>query len=193
MAVITGLLELQEMMGQDPETALSESRARIKSMAIIHELLYKSNSFSDINIHEYLTELGKHLSLSISNIVSVQVQNSVSASSLNINQALPLALLLNELAFYVSQEAGNLNQQLELELQILSTNDKLCLQITSLKPGVINPAPINGSKEPTLRMSLIENLLAQIDGDLNMPQHGNLLIEIQFTPNIKKGSSSTLV
>jgi two-component sensor histidine kinase len=193
MAVITGLLELQEMMGQDPETALSESRARIKSMAIIHELLYQSNSFSDINIHDYLTELGKHLSRSISNIASAKVQNSDSESSLNINQALPLALLLNELAFYVSQEAGNLNQQLELELQILTTNEKLCLRVTSLQPGVSSHLHINESEEPTLRMSLIENLLAQIDGDLNMPQHGNLLIEIQFTPNIKKGSSSTLV
>jgi two-component sensor histidine kinase len=191
MAVVTGLLELQEMMGQDPKSALPESRARIKSMAIIHELLYQSNSFSEIDIEQYLTELGMHFRRSISNIASVQIQNDVLAKSLNINQALPLALLLNELAFYLSQQAIPNKQQLELQLQIIPVDDNLCVRVSSPQPGVKNP--LDDNKEPTLRMSLIKNLLAQIEGNLDMSEHGNLLIEIKFTPNNKKGSSSTLV
>lgn len=190
MAVITGLLELQEMMGQDPATALSESRARIKSMAIIHELLYESNSFSEIDIYQYMLKLGNHLRISLSNISSVEVHNSSSTKILNINQAIPLALLLNELAFYLSQEAAIQDQQLELELQIVPKQNNLCLRLSSPQPSVKNP--LNSGDKPTLRMSLIKNLLAQIEGDLSMAEQGNLLIEIQFTPNNKIGSSSTL-
>lgn len=191
MAVITGLLELQEMMGENPESALPESRSRIKSMAIIHELLYQSDSFSEIDTLQYLTKLGEHLKLSLSNIESVEIKDTNSSETLNINQAVPLGLLLNEIAFYLCQESSTEDQDLKLELQIISKNDVLCLKITSEQPGVSNP--LNRSSKPTLRMSLIKNLLAQIEGELIMPQSEHLLIEIQFSPNINKGSSSTLI
>jgi two-component sensor histidine kinase len=191
MAVITGLLELQEMMGQDPDSALSESRSRIKSMAIVHELLYQSDSFSTIDTKQYLSKLGEHLKLSLSNIDSVNVLNGASNRSLNINQAIPLGLLLNELAFYLCQQSSSKNQQLELELQIINTGELTCLRISSLQPDVANPLKRDG--EPTLRMSLIKNLLAQIEGELVMPESKSLLIEIHFSPNIKKGSSSTYI
>lgn len=190
MAVITGLLELQEMMEQDPATALAESKSRIKSMAIIHELLYQSDSFSEIDTHQFLTKLGEHLRLSLSNIGCVRVQNN-STSTININQAVPLALLLNEIAFYICKEASSYHQPLELELQLISINEMLCLQLSSSQPGVKNP--LNDENKPNLRMSLIKNLLAQIEGELNMPEQEKLLIEIKFNPNIKKGSSSTFI
>lgn len=191
MAVITGLLELQEMMGQDPNSALSESRSRIKSMAIIHELLYQSDSFSEIKTHQYLTKLGDHLRLSISNIDSVKILANSAENIININQAVPLALLLNELAFYLSQEASKKSQRLNLELQLIRIDQQLCLQLSSPQSGVANP--LKNDDKPTLRMSLIKNLLAQVEGELNMPEQENLLVEIKFTPNIKKGSNSTLI
>ncbi|MDR9418056.1 histidine kinase dimerization/phosphoacceptor domain -containing protein [Gracilimonas sp.] len=191
MAVITGLLELQEMMGESTHPALSESRSRIKSMAIIHELLYQSDSFSEIDTSKYLAKLGEHLRLSLSNIASVKVKDQNTSQSLNINQAVPLGLLLNEIAFYLCTERSEDDKRLELELQIISKNDSLCLKITSEQPGVSNP--LNTTDKPTLRISLIKNLLAQIEGELIMPESDHLSIEIEFSPNIKKGSSSTLI
>lgn len=191
MAVITGLLELQEMMGEDPDTALAESRSRIKSMAIIHELLYQSNTFSEIETSQYLNKLGEHLRLSLSHLESVQVPNEVQEEiTLNINQAIPLALLLNEIAFYLCQEATKVEQYLNLNLRIKNKNDQMCLEITSSQPGLKNP--LSKSEKPTLRMSLIKNLLTQIEGDLYMPITDTLYIEIIFSTNITKGSSSTL-
>lgn len=192
MAVITGLLELQEMMGQDPASALSESRSRIKSMAIIHELLYQSDSFSEIDTYQYLTKLGDHLRLSLSNIDTVRIQHTSTENIININQAVPLALLLNELAFYLCQETSEHHKQLELELQLIPANEKLCLQLSAPQSGIKNPLNDGGDK-PTLRMSLIKNLMTQIEGELSMPEQGNLFFEIKFTPTIKKGSSSTLI
>lgn len=186
MAVITRLLELQEMMGEDPNSALAESRSRIKSMAIVHELLYQANSFSEINMKEYLEKIGQHLRLSLSNINSVKVVNGETSKNLNINQAIPLGLLLNELSFYICK---NLDKPIDLLLRVLYIEKTICIKITSDMAGVKNPLKRGG--EPTLRMSLINNLLSQIEGTLDVPASKSLNIEIKFSPEIKKGSSST--
>lgn len=191
MAVISGLLELQEMMGENPESALSESMSRIKSMAIVHELLYQSNSFSELNTSQYLKKLGNHLRISLSNIKSVRIIEDSTNISLNINQAVPLGLLLNELAFYLSQQASMQNEYLELNLQLLQKNSELCLEISAPQSRIKNPLKKDGKS--TLRMNLIKNLLAQIDGSLLMPDARNLKIQIQFSGRNKKGSSSTIV
>ena len=191
MAVITGLLELQEMMGEDPNTALSESRSRIKSMAIIHELLYQSDTLSEIDTRQYLEKLGKHLQLSLSNIESVTVLESETEQALNINLAVPLGLLLNELAFYLCKENSTANSSIELELQMITVNNTLCLRIKSPQQGI--PNPLKHGNKPTLRMNLIKNLLAQIEGDLIFSPSDTLLIDIKFEISLKKGSSSTLI
>lgn len=191
MAVITGLLELQEMMGENPESALAESRSRIKSMAIVHELLYQSDTFSEINTTEYLNKIGGHLRLSLSNIKSVNVQNEIPTENLNINQAIPLGLLLNEIAFYLCKKLSEKNEQIDLKLQIYQTEHEFCLKITSDQLGMVNP--LKKINEPTLRMSLIKNLLDQINGTLTMPKSESMILKIKFFPKIKKGSSSSYI
>lgn len=191
MAVITGLLELQEMMGENPESALAESRSRIKSMAIVHELLYQSDTFSEINTTEYLNKIGEHLRLSLSNISSVNVQNEIPTENLNINQAIPLGLLLNEIAFYLCKKLSEKNKQTDLKLQIYQTEQEFCLKITSNQHDVENP--LKKINEPTLRMSLIKNLLDQINGTLTMPKSESMVLNIKFSPKIKKGSSSSYI
>ena len=190
MGVIVGLLELQEMMGEDPVKSLSNSISRIKSMAIIHELLYQSESFSEIGTREYLTKLSNHLESSHARIQSIHTPDVGIEKHLNINQAVPLGLLLNEIAFYLCHEATEMGYFLNLELQIINLNDYLCLEISSLEPAIKNP--LSNGDESTLRMALIENLLSQIGGELLMAESDTLYIEIKFSSNITKGSSSSL-
>lgn len=189
MAVISGLLELHEMMGEDPNKALSESRSRIKSMAIVHELLYQSNSFSEINTDEYLHKLANHLRLSLANVEKVQVLKPTHSSNLNINQAVPLGLLMNELVFYLSQQAFVRKDKISLNLDIAEIENKICLKITSPVRHIKNP--LKATAHPTLRMNLIKNLLEQIEGELVVPESEHLIITIRFTPSAKKGSSSS--
>jgi PAS domain S-box-containing protein len=56
LAIISGLLFMQSESVDDPKIKqlLTESQSRIKSMAIIHDQLYKSENFSEIDIQEYL-------------------------------------------------------------------------------------------------------------------------------------------
>jgi two-component sensor histidine kinase len=191
MAVISSLLELQEMIGENPETALAESRARIKSMAIVHELLYEANSLSEINVQDYLTKIGEHLKLSVTGIDSVHVNQSEDEQHLNINQAVPLGLLLNEITFYLSMEREQQDPPLHLTINITPMSDKMCLQLAANTKTMKNP--LQGKNQPTLRMSLIKNLLAQIDGSISVSEGKPFDIKILFSTNVTKGSSSSIL
>jgi two-component sensor histidine kinase len=191
MAVITSLLELQEVMGQDPEAALIESKSRIQSMAIVHELLYQNDSFSLIDTDQFLRKIGEHLRATLSNIQSISVLDSIENKTLNINQAVPLGLFLNEITFYVNHQAIAKKHQLNLKLQIEGNGQKTCLRLSSPQPGIENP--LQSGNDSSLRVSLIEILLAQINGVLIMPESETLLIEMHFLLQSKKGSSSNLV
>ncbi|MEX2352474.1 MAG: histidine kinase dimerization/phosphoacceptor domain -containing protein, partial [Balneolaceae bacterium] len=165
--------------------------SRIKSMAIVHELLYKSDTFSEINIREYLGKLGNHLQASLSNINSVTVLDSEADTALNINLAVPLGLLLYELAFYLCAEITENESTMDLYLQMIKAGDVFCLKISSPQSGL--PKPFINENNSTLRMNLIKTLLTQTEGDMIFPSSDTLLIEIKFKTTLKKGSSSTLV
>lgn len=59
LAIMSGLLELETQDSDDEQTIdfTRKSQTRIKSMAIVHEKLYQSNNFSNVNLREYVEEL----------------------------------------------------------------------------------------------------------------------------------------
>ncbi len=189
MAIISGLLELQEMLGDDPDTALAESRSRIKSMAIVQELLYQSESLSEIATKEYLEKISDHLQLTFPTIKKAVVGPSNSLPMLNINQAVPLGLLINELALFISHQTTSPDQDFDLMLGVNKTNDQLCVQLTATLPQA--ESPLDNNKKPSLRGNLIENLLEQIEAELKVPHADRLIMQIWFKPSNKKGSSSS--
>ena len=63
LQVISSILNLQSSFVKDKQTLgiLEESRSRIRSMAIIHENLYRTTNFSSINFSDYLKNLTSNL------------------------------------------------------------------------------------------------------------------------------------
>lgn len=100
LQVITSLLSLQSYNIDDPVTKelFSQSQHRINSMAMIHEMLYQSNDFSKINYKSYLDQLLDKLIISFKgNKHQIQVELDVPKVFLNIDTAIPLGLLINEI------------------------------------------------------------------------------------------------
>ena len=63
LQIIISLLFLQAKKTEDPlsEAALTDSQTRVKSMALVHEKLYQSDSLSSIDFHGYLQNLVSNL------------------------------------------------------------------------------------------------------------------------------------
>src|SRR5690606_5828422 len=99
LQVISSLLHLQAELIEDEKykSIFEESRMRVLSIASIHELLYQSNSFTKINFNEYLDTLIQNLLYSFvgaSSKIKIKVE---SLTLLNIETAIPLGLLVNEI------------------------------------------------------------------------------------------------
>lgn len=100
LQIISSLLNLQANMLHDENTksVLYQSKSRIESMCKVHEMLYGSKNLSSINYKNYLNDLIQALfqnaSISTKQInLELKIKNLI----LNINTAIPLGLIINEL------------------------------------------------------------------------------------------------
>jgi PAS domain S-box-containing protein len=100
MQVVSALLVLQSKKTKDRKILemFRDSEHRIKTMALIHEKLYQSRSFGTIDLAEYLTRLVQYLFRSYEErSAGVALQMEVRDISLDIDTALPVSLIINEL------------------------------------------------------------------------------------------------
>ena len=100
LAVIISLLNLQAHQIRDERIAeaLRDSCDRVKSMALIHETLYRTESFSDIGLEMYVKNLCNRLNQVIkSKDDHVRMMFKIEDIRLGIDQAIPCGLILNEL------------------------------------------------------------------------------------------------
>ena len=194
MAIISGLLELQIFSSEDPKVleVLGLSVQRIKTIAIIHEQIYNSGDFTAISIDESIkSEIENMLKkYNISGENEINVNYDVENIKLNVNQAIPFGLLINELVTSSVKHslAGIKNPSFEIYLHH--------------KGGVIEfRIHVNGVGFDVndFNSSLVKNLISvfvsQLDGNLDVkssPEKGTS-ITLTFKPTIKKGSSSNLV
>ena len=97
--IISSLLSLQEQGIEDPsiQGVLTESRGRVTSMALIHEQLYLSHDLREINIEDYLRQFVPQLVSSYRGTRDISVHLELSHILLNLDQAIPFGLVINEL------------------------------------------------------------------------------------------------
>src|SRR5262245_49629824 len=99
LQVITSLLEMQADNAGHPQTlaSLGEARNRVDAIASMHELLYQSDSFSDIDLSSYARRLVTHVVSFYQKDSRVNVSVVGDGIAVDLARAVPLGLLLNEL------------------------------------------------------------------------------------------------
>ena len=173
LQVILSLFALQGESINDPEriAMLSEIRLRIQSMAMIHEKIYKSERLGQINFHQYVKDLTTEIFHTYSTSSGgVRLNLEVAPVSLEINRAVPFALILNELTSnalkyaFTAKEKGNLSISLKLE------KDKLLL-LTVSDDGIGIPKKIKLSNTKTLGLRLVRVLTRQLNGKAELKEN----------------------
>ena len=121
LQIMSSLLSLQAKRIDDPSSKIvfNESIQRIKSIALIHEKLYQSNNLEIISMQEYIQHLVEDLKQSFrGNNLNIEV--SCDKISLNIEIAVPIGLIINELitnslkyAFNDSNKSPNIDIKMQ--------------------------------------------------------------------------------
>ena len=185
MQIISSLLNLQITYLDDNEAVnlLKESQNRVRSMAIIHEKLYQSNDFTKINLTEYINSLvnGLFYSYSIKNHINSIID--VDDVELNIETAVPIGLILNELVSN-SLKHGFPDGKGEVFIKLKTVEDKY--EMTVSDNGIGFPKDIDFRNTDSLGLQLINNLVNQIDGEIKLIRNHGTEFRIIFPELIYK-------
>lgn len=180
LAIIVGLIELQNAEVTDNETRsnLYETKNRIYSISGVHELLYQTDNFSEINFAEYINELVVRLQQTYENEdYPVTIRKKVSGFSVNINKAIPLGLLLNELITNSYKHAFNNIEAPEINLELkVNENDAVVLYQdngTSFDFEIFE-------KSTSLGVTIIKTSLRQISADYEIFSNPGFGIRFRF-------------
>jgi len=173
LQVILSLFALQGESIRDPEriAMLSEIRLRVQSMAMIHEKIYKSERLGQINFQQYVKDLTTEIFHTYHTCSgNVRLNLEVSPVSLEINRAVPFALILNELTSnalkYAFTEKGKGNLSISLDLE----TDKLLL-LTVCDDGIGIPKKIKFNNTKTLGLRLVRVLTNQLNGKAELKEN----------------------
>jgi len=168
MQVISSLLSLQSDYVSDPETRkmFADSQNRIRSMALVHEKLYRSQNLAQINFAEYIRDLVSFLSRSLDAArQGVQVDIAADSVLLNIEVAVPCGLIINELMTNALKHAFPNGRQGKIRVELTAKNSQYQLSVTD--NGVGLPENFALGQTDTLGLQLVETLVDQLDGHLH--------------------------
>lgn len=191
MAVISGMLELESMNGGNTDRALQESRDRIKSMALIHEKLYQSNSFSEIDLADYLNELTEYIcSTYIANQKEITIETNFEHVQLNINQAVPVGLIINEIMANAIEHGFNQKKSGTIKVAVHEIESKVQILINDDGDGL--PGHVDFNSSESTGSAIVEALVQQINGDLTVVNDNGLQVKIVFQKSDASGSRNSL-
>jgi PAS domain S-box-containing protein len=184
MQIISSLLNLQINYLDDKQAIdlLKESQNRVRSMAIIHEKLYQSNDFTRINLAEYIKSLitGLFYSYSIKNRIKSII--NVDEVELNIETSVPCGLILNELVSNSLKHGFPSDNSGEIYITIKTIGNKYEMLVGD--NGIGFPKDIDYKKTETLGLQLVNNLVKQIDGEIELNNSDVTEFKIVF-PEVK--------
>ena len=180
---LSSLLNLQSRCIEDQSVLelFQESQNRVRSMALIHEKLYRSQDLARINFAEYIRNLATHLVRSYrANSGPVSLKVDANDVSLSIDAAVPCGLIINELVSNSLKYAFKDGREGEIRIELRSDRDRQVTLIVA-DNGVGFPKDLDFRYTESLGMQLVNTLTNQLDGTVELHSNGGTEFKITFT------------
>jgi PAS domain S-box-containing protein len=161
---IIGLVQLQRQAIEDSATikSLSELDSRIRSMAIIHEMFYKSQDLAHINFHDYLNTLTSNARMSLGRQTNIDFHLEAGGVEMVLDDAVPCGLIINELISnaikYAFPNTNNHSGADNHKISITATCDGNTYTLIVADNGIGLPADMDLATSNTLGLYLVKML-----------------------------------
>lgn len=191
LAAISGMLQLQafEEESSSVREKLLDSVTRIVSMASIHEQLYQSKSFSKLNFSANLENLVTKIVNTMQIKTPIELDFDLDPVQLNINQAIPYSLIVNEVITNILKHAFKGKKKGKITFKLTEKGDHLNLLIKDNGAGM--PEGVEDRPDKSLGLRLIDILSQQLKATYkyNSTKSGTVF-SIQFEKSDVKGTGS---
>jgi len=158
------MLQLKEMQldNEMAKDAIRDSRKRIKSNALVHEMLYRKDSFDNLKLLEFIPELFKNVNVNDNIILDFDGDDYV----LDLNKALPFGLMLHELMMNSLKHSFKGSEK--SKLRIRSKIEDSFLNIEYCDCSGIFPKSVNFKDTATTGLMLIHTFIEQLNGNIEL-------------------------
>ncbi len=180
LQIISSILNLQSSTISDKQTLdlLKNSQDRIRSMSLIHELLYQTKDFSTINFLEYIRSISTNLFQSYNQNKNIDLILELQPVALDLDLAIPCGLIINELITNSLKYAFEVTGSGEVKIILNQFEDEVILIIEDNGKGF--PTTINFRDTESLGMQLVVSLVDQIDGEIILESISGTKYELRF-------------
>jgi PAS domain S-box-containing protein len=167
LQIIISLVNLQMRKLEDPllKQVMAETQNRVRAMSLVHEKLYQSESLSRIDFADYTHFLATQL-MSYYGIDPrrVRLDFAMDTIMVDINTAVPLGLLMNELISNALKHAFPNGR--EGTISVSGSDEKNLITLAVRDNGIGIPEELDWKNPATLGMRLVTSLVDQIDGTI---------------------------
>lgn len=182
MQIISSILKMQERQISDErlKVVLGESQNRIRSMALIHENLYRNENLANIMFSNYVKSLAGNLARSFAEQQgNVAFEYDIDEVYLPLDIGIPCGLIINELISnsFKYAFAGNDKGKIIINMKRIE-EQSFRLEVCDNGPGL--PDQINIEKSGSLGMKIVSRLVMQIDGTMKYEYSNGAKFIIEF-------------
>lgn len=183
LAMVSSLLRLQSRFAVDEfhRQMFLDTQNRIRSMALVHEKLYRTDNFAALKMKEYVTGLVDDLIASSRTLGrSVRVHRHVEDISLGIETVVPLGIILTELISNCLRHAfpNGLSGEITIELR---PTPQQTFRLLVRDNGVGIPESVEASDPRPFGLDLIRIFSQQIKGNMRINRVEGTEVELEFS------------
>jgi two-component sensor histidine kinase len=179
MQIILSLLRIESLKCKTPEVKeiLKKSQDRIRTMALIHNSLYKSKDLAGIDFSAYVSQLTTHLlSLYHSHTERVKLILDIKDVFLDVNRAIPCGLIINELVTNAIKHGFKGTLSGELRIDMISRRDDQKTVLTIQNTGKEFPHSIDIQHANSTGLQLVQDLVRQLHGTIQLNRNPTTFI-----------------
>lgn len=181
LQVISSLLNLQSRDVEDPALldAIKEGKNRVKSMALIHENLYQDNHLVNVRSDEYIEKLiGSLVSSYKIDTEKIEVRQSIQSLYLDIEQIVPIGLILNELISNALKHAFRDREVGRIEVDMHKTGEDIYLKVSDDGIGLQSTQDL--TRSGSMGMQIIKAFLKKLKATMEVESQDGTAFHIQI-------------
>ena len=184
LQIVDSLLYLQanavrKQVGDAALDAFTKSQSRIKTMATIHDRLYRSRDLSSIDFGEYLHILVPELLNFYEKKQQIEITIDTESLYLPIDQAIPCGLIVNELVTNCLKHGftGDRSGRVEISLQGLADGQR---KLVVADNGIGMPEDSRQDSANSMGLRLVHDLARQVDGSVAIESRDGTRVQVMF-------------
>lgn len=184
LQIVISLLNTQSayLDNEDALLAIQNSQHRMHAMSLIHQKLYQSDNLANIDMSWYVHELINYMKECFDTDTKIKFNLEVEKTYLDVAQAVPMGLIINEAISNAIKYAFPLDRKGEIMISLKNIGENN-YELIIADNGIGLPENFDNTENDSLGMNLMKGLSDQIDGTFEMKNENGLNITIVFTRN----------